>query len=75
MCQEITKKILDILSPNSNNLPIPLYLKAPHSTDTTPQYSSNSFVCFLVTNQRSLIKKTPLTRNEDFFMGLSQLSS
>ena len=29
----------------------------------------------LVTNQRPLRKETPVTRNEDFFMGLSQMSS
>ena len=74
MCQEITKKILDLLSPRSNNLPIPLYWKAPHSADTTPQCSSNSTVCSLVMN-RPLRKKTPTTRKEHFFMGLSQLSS
>ena len=66
MCQEITKKILDLLSPKSDNLPIPLYWKAPHSTDTTPRYSSNSTVCSLVMNQHPLRKKTPTTRNEDF---------
>jgi len=66
MCQEITKKIFDLLSPKSDNLPIPLHWKALHSTDATPQYSSNSTVCFLVMNQRPLRKKTPTTRNEDF---------
>jgi len=75
MCQEITKKILDLLSPKSDNLHITLDLKVPHSTDTTPQYSSNSTVCSLVMNRRPLREKTPTTRNEDFFMGLSQLSS
>ena len=65
MCQDITKKILDLLSPESDNLPIPLYWKAPHSTDTT-KYSSNSAVCSLVMNQRPLRKKTPTTKNEDF---------
>jgi len=52
MCQEITKKILDMLSPKSDNLPILLHWKAPHSTDTAPQYSSNSNVCSLVMNQK-----------------------
>jgi hypothetical protein len=75
MSQEITKKILNLLLPKSDNIYIPLYRKATHSTGTTPQYSSNSTVCSLVMNQRPLRVKTPTTRNEDFFMGLSQLSS
>jgi hypothetical protein len=29
----------------SGNLPVPLYWKIPHSTDTTTQNSSNSVVC------------------------------
>jgi len=66
MCQEMTKDILDMLSPKSDNLPILLHWKAPHSTDTTPQYSSSSIVCSLVMNQRPLRKNTPTTRNEDF---------
>jgi len=66
MCHEITKKILGLLSPKGNNLPTPLYWKASHPTDTTPQYSSNSTVCSLVMNQRPLRKKTPTTRTEDF---------
>ena len=66
MCQEITKKILDLLSPKSNNLPIPSYWKAPHSTDATTQCSINSTVCSLVMNQRPLRKKTPTTKNEVF---------
>jgi len=72
MCQEITKKILDLLSPKSDNLPKLLYWKPPHSTVTTPQYSSSSTVYSLVMN-RLLRKKTPTTRNEDFFMGLTLL--
>ena len=64
ICQEITKKILDLLSPKSDNLP--MCWKAPHSTDTTSKYSSNLTVCFLVMNERPLRKKTPTTRNEDF---------
>jgi ribosomal protein S7 len=44
MCQEITKTILDLLLPESDNLPIPLYWKAFHSIDPTYQYSSNSVV-------------------------------
>jgi hypothetical protein len=55
-----------LVLPKSNNLPIPLYWKARHSTYTTSQYSSNSAVCSLVLNQRPLRKKTPTTRNEDF---------
>jgi len=66
MCQEITKKFLDLLSPKSNNLTIPLYWKVPHLTDTTTQCSSNSTVCSLVMNQRPLRKKTPTKRNEYF---------
>ena len=66
MCQEIAKKILVLLSPKSNNLPILLYWKVPHSTDTTTECSSNSIVCSLVMNQRPLRKKTPTTRNEYF---------
>jgi len=69
MCLEITKKILDLLLPKSDNIYIPLYQKATHSTDTTPQYSSNSIVCSLVMNQRPPRTKTPTTRNEDFFHG------
>jgi len=68
MGQEITKKILDLLLPKSDNVPIPLYRKATNSTDTTPQYSSNSTVCSLVMNQCPLRTKTPTTRNEDFFL-------
>jgi len=75
MNQEITKKILDLLLPKSDNMSIPLYRKASHSTLTTPQYSSNSPVCSLVMNQHPLRVKTSTTRNEEFFMGLSQLSS
>ena len=72
MCQEITKKILDLL-PKNDNLIIPLYWKATHSTDTTPHYSSNLAVSSLVTNQRPLRMKTPATRNEDFFHGLKSV--
>jgi len=66
MCQEIAKNYLDLLSQKNDNLQIPLHWKAPHSTDTNPQYSSNSTVCSLVVNQRPLITKTRTTRNENF---------
>jgi hypothetical protein len=74
-CQENTEKILDLVLPKSDNLPIPLYWKAPHSIHTTSQYSSNSAVCSLVIYQCPLRNKTPTTRNKDFLMGISQLSS
>jgi len=75
MCQEITKKILDLVLPKSNNLPMTLYWKALHSMDTISQYSRNSAGCSLVMNQRPLRKKTPATRNEDFFMGFHSFIS
>jgi len=49
-CQEITKKTLDLFLPKSDNLPIPLYWKVPHSTYTTTKKSSNSAVCSPVMN-------------------------
>ena len=74
-CQEITKKTLDLFVSKSDNLSISLYWKVPHSTYTATQKSSNSAVYSPVMNQRSLRKKRPTIRNEDFFMGLTQSSS
>jgi hypothetical protein len=67
-CQNITKKTLDLFLSKSDNLPIPLYWKVPHSVYTTTQKSSNSSVCSLVMNQCPLSKKRPTIRNEDFFL-------
>lgn len=57
ICQEITEKILGLVLPKSDYLPMPLYRKAPYSIDANSQYLSNSVVCSPVMNQRPLRKK------------------
>jgi len=72
ICQEITKKIPDLLSPKSDNLPI--HWKAPHSTDATSKYSSNSTtLCSLVMNQRPVKKEKHQQQEMKIFYGLKSV--